>query len=145
MTTLREALTAPETKPAVVADLATLIDSEISGLGGLTGIAIKTAFAAAKKKNPDIVSRVASGYVGTLGDALQPLWERFQAGGGGDFGAFLVANQAEAEKAIMTAVDAAAPSGGQARAMYDKFKPQAAKIMVGALPRLGALLQKHAG
>ena len=45
----------------------------------------------------------------------------------------------------MTAVDAAAPSGGQARAMYDKFKPQVAKILVGALPRLGALVQKHAG
>ncbi|WP_454296253.1 DUF6918 family protein [Salana multivorans] len=145
MTSLREALTAPETKPAVVADLSALIESEVAGLSGLTGIAIKTAFAGAKKKDPNIVSRAASGYVGTLGDALEPLWQRFQAEGGSDFGAFLVANQPEAEKAIMTAVDAAAPSGGQARAMYDKFKPQVAKILVGALPRLGALVQKHAG
>ena len=47
MTSLREALTAPETKPAVVADLSALIESEVAGLSGLTGIAIKTAFAGA--------------------------------------------------------------------------------------------------
>lgn len=145
MTTLREALTAPETKPKVVADLAELIDSEISGMSGLSGIAVKTAFAAAKKRSPDLVTKVANGYVGTLADALQPLWTKFTQAGGSDFGSYLVANEKEASDAVISAVDAAAPSGGQQRAMYDKFKPQAVKVLTKALPRLGAIIQKHAG
>lgn len=145
MTTLHDALTAPATKPAVVADLTALIESEVAGLGGITGIAAKAAIAGAKKKDPTIVSRIASSYVSALAEALQPLWERFLAEGGDDFGAYLVAHQPEASAAIMTAADSAAPAGGQARSMYDTFKPQATKVLVGALPRIGALVQRHAG
>lgn len=145
MTTLSEALTAPQTKPAVVADLSGLIESQVGELRGLSGIAIKTAFAGAKRQDPQVVTKAANAYVGELGNVLQPLWDKFQASGGNDFGAFLVANRAEAESAIVTAVDAGAPKSGQAAAMYQRFKPQVVKLLGGALPELGAIIQKHAG
>ena len=140
MTSLREALTNPAAKPAVVADLASLVEGEVASMGGFTGIGAKAAL----KTNPGLVTQMAGAYAGTFADALQGLWDRFQASGEADFGAFLVANRPEAESAIMTAVEAAAPAGGQARSMYDRFKLQAAKLLSGALPKIGALVQKHA-
>lgn len=144
MTNLKEALTAPQTKPAVVADLATLIDRQVGTLGGLSGIAIKTAFGAAKRKDPAVVTKAANAYAGELGEVLQPLWDRFTASGGSDFGSFLSANKGEAETAIMTAVENGAPASGPERAMFDRFKPQVTKLLTSALPELGQIIQKHA-
>lgn len=145
MTQLSEALTAPEKKPAVVTDLAALIEGEIQGMGGLTGIAAKAAVKAAQARNPKIIERGSAAYVGTLADALDPFWTSFRASGGTDFGAYLKQNEKEANAAVLAAVDAEVPAGGKERGMYEKFKPQIGKVLVGALPKLGALVQKHAG
>lgn len=145
MTTLRETLTSPQTKPAVVADLGGLIETEVSNLGGLTGVAVKAAYAAAKAKEPKIAQRAAGGYLGAFSDALDPFWTQFQGAGGGDFGAYLQDNSAAVTAALEKAMDAEAPSGGSQRAMYDRFKGQGVKVLSGALPQLGALIQKHAG
>lgn len=144
MTTLRDTLTAPETKPAAVADLASLIDAEVAGMSGLTGIAAKTAVKAAKAKRPDVVTRGANAYLGTLADALDPFWTRHSAEGGGDFGAYVAANSAEVNAAVLAAVESEVGSGNQ-RSMYEKFKPQLSKVVAGALPKIGTLVQKHAG
>ncbi len=144
MTTLRETLTAAETKPAVVADLAALIDGEVSSMGGLTGIAAKAAVGAAKAKNPDIVKRGAASYVGTLADALDPFWTAHKADGGADFSAYVASHKDAVSAAVLKAVDSEVGSGKE-RGMYDKFKPQINKVLLGALPKIGALVQKHAG
>lgn len=144
MTTLREKLTSPDTKPSVVADLGTLIEQEVSGLGGLTGVAAKTAFSAAKAKEPNIAQRAAGGYLGALADALDPFWTQFQSAGGGDFGAYLKQNETEVTASLQQVMDAEAPASGGQRAMYDRFKGQAVKILTGALPKIGALVQQYA-
>ncbi|WP_108719084.1 hypothetical protein [Miniimonas sp. S16] len=144
MTTLRETLTAPDKKPAVVADLTTLIEGEVAGMGGLTGIAAKAAFSAAKKQKPDVVQRGSAAYLGTLADALDPFWQRSNAEGG-DFPAYVTAHQDEVGAALQAKIESEVTAGGKERAMFDKFKGQIAKVMVGALPKLAALVQKHAG
>lgn len=144
MTNLRDTLTSPDRKPAVVSDLAALIENQIANLTGLTGIAAKTAFATAKKSRPDVVQRAANAYLGSFADALDPFWQQFTASQGTDFGADLAANKAEVTAALERAMDAEAPSSGSQRAMFDRFKPQVVKMLGGALPDLGALVQKHA-
>ncbi|PWD50612.1 hypothetical protein C8046_08060 [Serinibacter arcticus] len=144
MTTLREQLTAADTKPAAVADLAALIDGEVAGMSGLTGIAAKTAVKAAKAKRPDVVQRGANAYLGTLADALDPFWTTHRAQGGTDFGAYVAANSDQVSAAVMAAIESEVGTGNQ-RSMFDKFKPQLGKVLVGALPKIGALVQKHAG
>ncbi|WP_284251147.1 DUF6918 family protein [Litorihabitans aurantiacus] len=144
MTTLRETLTAPETKPAAVADLAALIEAEIAGMSGLTGIAAKTAVKAAKARRPDVVERGANAYLGTLADALAPFWERHRAEGGGDFAGYVALHSGEVRDAVLAAIEGEVGSGNQ-RSMYEKFKPQLTKVLTGALPKIGGLVQKHAG
>lgn len=144
MTTLRDTLTSPDRKPAVVADLGALIENEVQGMSGLTGIAAKAAYAAAKTRNPNIAQRAGGAYLGALADAIDPFWSQFTASGGGDFGAYLAQRSDEVSPALQRAMDAEAPAAGSQRAMYDRFKPQAVKVLTGALPRLGALVQKHA-
>lgn len=144
MTNLRDTLTSADKKPAVVADLGVLVENEVSGLGGLTGIAAKAAYAAAKAKDSNIAQRAGGAYLGTLADALDPFWSSFTSSGGGDFGAYLAQREAEVAPALQRAMEAEAPAAGSQRAMFDRFKPQAVKVLTGALPRLGALVQKHA-
>ena len=143
MTSLREQLTAADTKPAAVADLAALIDAEVAGMGGLTGIAAKTAVKAAKAKRPDIVTRGANAYLGTLADALDPFWVRSKEQGT-DFVAFVQTNSEEVGAAVMTAIESEVGNGNQ-RSMFDKFSGQVKKVLVGALPKIAALVTKHAG
>lgn len=105
MTTLRQTLTAPETKPAVVTELATLIEDEIASMKGLSGVAVKTAFKAAKAGKPDIVRRGSNAYLGTLADTLDPFWSRFTATDGQDFGSYLQANEAEVKEAFLVTAE----------------------------------------
>lgn len=144
MTTLRETLTAPATKPAVVADLGSLIEDEIAGMKGLSGVAVKTAVKAAKAGKPDIVQRGSNAYLGTLADTLDPFWSRFTESGGGDFGSFLQTNEAQVKEAFLTTAEQEV-SGGREKAMFEKFKPQVISVVMGALPKIGALVQKYAG
>lgn len=145
MTSLRDTLTDPSRKTAVVTDLSSLIEGEVATMGGLSGIAAKTAFAAVKKKDATIVSRAAGAYLGPLADALGPHWDSFKATGGSDFGAYLTSNSAAVNASLRDTLKAEAPTSGSARGMYEKFEPQILKVMAGALPRLGAMVQKHAG
>ena len=59
-------------------------------------------------------------------------------------GAYVAANSAEVNAAVLAAVESEVGSGNQ-RSMYEKFKPQLSKVVAGALPKIGTLVQKHAG
>ncbi|ACQ78956.1 conserved hypothetical protein [Beutenbergia cavernae DSM 12333] len=140
--TLTTALTAPEVRPAVVADIAALVDSEVSGLGGISGIAIKGAYAAAKKRSSTAVSRGIDSELDTILGVLQPHWDAYRANGGASFGAYLQAHDGVADE-ILSVAEAQAKARG-AEKMYGPFAGQARKILVGALPGLGDIVEKHA-
>lgn len=140
MTQLREVLTSPERKPAVVNDLAVLVDTEVSNLGGLTGIAAKAAYAGARNRVPGAISA----NLPQIADVVQPYWDSFQAAGASDFGAHLAENSDAVVSSVIGVVDSEVAASGTAAGMYGRFKPQLVKILTGALPRLGAIVQSHA-
>ncbi|MGH8428984.1 MAG: DUF6918 family protein, partial [Solimonas sp.] len=96
MKSLSDILLAPEQKDAAIADLAHLLESAMSRRGGLTGMAMKAGLSMLKAAKPDIMQRGATRMLPEFSRSLQPLYERFQSGGGGDFSAFLVQHSAEA-------------------------------------------------
>ena len=144
--TLQETLLAPETKPHVTADCMTLIQQEVSAKSGVSGTTVKLAY--------KTVNAFASGYVQSMVetllpdmiDRLEPYWADFTASGAGDFGDYLVKRGDEVSEALLSVTDARAAASDRPTIIkaYRSVRGSAAKHVTGALPAVGALVQKYA-
>ncbi len=75
--------------------------------------------------------------------ALEPFWADFA--GHGDFGAYLSNRSEEAANALVSVTDKKAETTSRAplRKAYGALRPRAIDNVTTALPRLGAVIQKH--
>jgi len=143
--TLEQILLEPTRRPAVVADLADLVDGEVAGTGGVSGAVVKTGYAAARRLRPTLVPTMVDKLLGEFAAALQPYWAAHRAAPSGDFGDHLAA-WPEAADALLTVTDARArrSSSEVLRGAYEKLRPQAQRHVTDALAQLGRLVDKHA-
>ncbi|GAA4550502.1 DUF6918 family protein [Amycolatopsis samaneae] len=144
--TLKEILLDSSRRPAVVTDFETLVDSEVSDKGGVSGAVVKTGFAAVKKIKPGIVPSAVDSLLDEFADALEPFYGDFKAKGGNDFGTYLVGRSDEASDALLSVTDARAEQSSRdaIKKVYGKLRPNGKKNVEEALPRLGQLIDKHA-
>ena len=141
--TLQEILLAPDVRPNVVADGVTLVNEEVADKGLIIKGAYKTVTAFASGIIHDAVETLLPDML----VKLQPFWAEFNANGGGNFGDFLVARGEDASEALLSVTDERAKNSERApiRKAYNAVRPSGVKNVEAALPRLGALVQKHAG
>ncbi|MBH0118578.1 hypothetical protein M1M07_15875 [Rhodococcus sp. HM1] len=142
---LGDALLGADKFPAVIADVEALIDAEVSDKKGASGLALKGGYAAVKKVGPSIVPGAIEGLLPEFVEKIQPFWNEF--GGNGSFADFLVAREDEVSNALLGVTDEriAGSSKTAVKKVYDSLRGSAQKHVAEALPRLGALIQKHAG
>ncbi|MEE2034500.1 DUF6918 family protein [Rhodococcus chondri] len=142
---LGDALLGADKFPAVKADVEALIDAEVSDKKGASGLALKGGYAAVKKIGPSIVPSAVEGLLPEFVEKLQPFWLDFA--GNGSFGDYLVARGDQVADAMLGVTDdkIAASSRAAIKRVYESLRPSAKKHVVEALPRVGALIQKHAG
>ena len=147
MKSLSSILLAPERKEAAIADLAKLLESALSNRGGISGVAIRTSVSMLKAAKPDVLQRGAARMLPKFAAALQPLFDRYQSAGGGDFAAFLGNNATEATKALADAADQlmATSQNATARSLYEKFRGGAEKDIAAMVPQVGKLIQHYTG
>lgn len=145
MKSLTDILLAPQRKDAAIADLAQLLEGALANRGGISGMAIKTGVSMLKAAKPDVLQRGAARMLPQFAAALQPLFERFQASGGGDFSAFLKQHSAEATKVLATAADQlmATSQNATAKSLYEKFRGGAEKDIAAMVPKVGQLIQQY--
>ncbi|ASR33664.1 hypothetical protein BAY61_00175 [Prauserella marina] len=143
--TLKESLLDSTRRPTVVTDLQTLIDEEVSGKGGVSGTVIKTGYAAVKKIKPGIIGSAVDSLLDDFVVALEPIYADFKASGGGDFSAYLPTRADEASNALLSVTDTRAESSSRdsIKKVYGKLRPKGKENVEEALPRLGALINKH--
>lgn len=144
--TLKEILLDSSRRPAVVTDLETLVDEEVSDKGGVSGAVIKTGFAAVKKIKPGIIGSAVDSLLDDFAAALEPFYADYRAQGGADFGAFLSGRGDQAADALLGVTDARAAKSSRdsIKKVYEKLRPNGKKNVEEALPRLGKLIDKHA-
>ncbi|GAA4486425.1 hypothetical protein GCM10023094_42750 [Rhodococcus olei] len=144
---LNETLLDPARLPAVVADVQELIDAEVSDKSGASGLALKTGYGAVKKVGPSIVPDAVEGLLPNFITRLEPFWQDFGTAGGTGFGDFLTARSDEVADALLGVTDEKieGTSKTAVKKVYSTLRPSAKKNVVEALPRLGALVEKHAG
>ncbi|MEE4021913.1 hypothetical protein V1Y59_02390 [Gordonia sp. PKS22-38] len=130
-------------RPAVVADLVGVIDAEVADQKGLSGAAVKTAYAAAQKVKPGVVSSATNLMLPDFLTALQPFWDAKPAGV--TFADHLAANSDAAAEALLTVTDDQVATAKPALAKaYNSLRGKAKGYVVAALPRVGAAIEKHA-
>lgn len=144
---LNDTLLDPARLPAVVADVQELIDAEVSDKSGASGLALKGGYGAVKKVGPSIVPDAVEGLLPSFVIRLEPFWQDYRAVGGNGFGDFLVSRGDEVADALLGVTDEKieGTSKSAVKKVYGTLRPSAKKNVVEALPRLGALVEKHAG
>jgi hypothetical protein len=146
-TALQEALLAPDRKPSVVADCVALLDQEISDLSGVSGTAIKIAYKSVTTVASNHLQYTIETKLPGMVTQLEPYWADFNASGGTDFGDYLTKHSSQVTEDLLSVTDASA-TGPTARPVivkaYTAVRRHAVKHVTAALPRVGALVQKHA-
>jgi hypothetical protein len=146
MSSLPDVLNDPAKKPVIVDDCVAMIDAEVADKGGISGLAIKAGYATVKGIKPGFVKSVVADLLPEFAVALAPIFDEAKAKGAATSGHF-VANAGRVADALLAITDAKAQKSksGVVRGTYDKLRGTAKKNVEQAVPRLGKLIEKHAG
>lgn len=144
MPTLKDILTVPGNRPKVVADCVTLVQEEVDSKGGLTGLAIKGAYALVKAVKPGFIAEALDGMLDDFATKLEPFWVDAQAKNE-PVGALMNARAGEVADALLSISDgrAARAKNATAKKAYEKLRPTGKKHVEAAVPRLGRMIAKY--
>jgi hypothetical protein len=144
MPTLKEILTVPGNRPKVVADCGTLIQEEVDSKGGLSGLAIKAAYAVVKALKPGFVNEAVDHMLDDFATRLEPFWVDAQAKNE-PVGAVMNARAGAVADSLLAISDerAARAKNQGAKKAYEKLRPTGKKHVEAAVPRLGRLIAKY--
>ncbi len=145
MPNLTEALTAQDKKSAVIEDCLALIDAEVADKGGLTGLAIKAGYKTVQGIKPGFVRQVVSDLLPDFAQALEPMYQEAKANGK-TVREHFTSNTPRVADALLTITDdkAKRSKSGMVKGTYEKLRGSAKKNVEAAVPRLAAMIEKHA-
>lgn len=143
---LKEILLDDAKRPAVVNDMRQLIDEEVEAKSGVSGLAIKGGYGLVKKVKPGIIGDAVDALLDDFTARLEPFYADFQGAGAGSLADYFAGRSGEVADALLGVTDARAEQSRREsiKKVYAKLRPQGKKNVEEALPRLGALIQKHA-
>jgi hypothetical protein len=146
MSSLTEALTSDSKKAAVVEDCLELIDSEVADKGGLSGLAIKAGYGVVKGIKPGFIKQAVSDLLPDFATALQPIYDEAKSKSK-PVADYMKDNSARVADALLAITDAKAQrsKSGAVKGTYEKLRGSAKKNVEAAVPRLGKMVEKHAG
>ncbi len=145
MSSLSDALNAPDKKAAVIDDCMAIIDAEVGDKGGLSGLAIKAGFGAIKGVKPGFVKQAVADLLPDFAKALEPIYEEAKAANK-PIPEHFSANSSRVADALLTITDAKAARSKSSvvKGTYDKLRGSAKKNVEAAIPRLAKMIEKHA-
>ncbi len=143
MSTLKDILSRPGTRPQVIRDCEQIIDEEVASKG-LAGIPIKAAYAVVKAIKPGFIAEVVDGLLDDFADRLDPLYQAAKAKGE-PIPAYFGARSGEAAEALLGITDQRAQRSKNqiVRTAYEKMRPAAKKHTEAAIPRVAKMIAKH--
>jgi len=144
MPTLAEKLLNEETRPVVIEDCVAIIEAEVASKKGVSGFAVKTAFATIKAFRKDIVKDSVTHLLPEFIEKLEPHYQRHLAAGG-DVRAFVVRDADPIADSLLEVTDERARKSTHTTLVkvYTKLRPSGKQQVVQAMPRVGDMLVKH--
>jgi len=145
MSRFEETLLSPENRPQLVRECADLVDAEVDAKGGLSGLALKTAFKAIKVVKTEVVERGVSAlldaWVAEMGQHFQ-LWEAAKQPD--SFGAYCREASSAVAESLLSVTDARIQKADPRLAgIYEKLRPSAREHVQAAVPQLGVILDRY--
>lgn len=146
MATLEELLGGPAKRGALIEDSLRVLDAEVDSKGGLSGIAIKTAFKVVKGVSPDFLRGTVDHLLPEFLRALDPVYQE-AVQKGIDPKQHLTSNPGRVADALLAITDAKAQRSTNqvVKKTYEKLREGAKKHVEAAVPRLGEMFARHVG
>ena len=145
MTTLLETLGAQPKRTQVIADCVVLIEQEVADKGGISGLAIKAGYKVVKSFKPGFTTEAVNGFLDEFCQALQPIVDDARSQQK-PIGTFFAGQRGRVAEALLAITDARAQKSRLAgvKSAYERLRGMAKKNVEEAVPRVGALIEKHA-
>ncbi len=137
-------LTAPGSRPAVVADACTLIDQEVSRTSGLSGVAVRSAYRLLTGIRPGMVPSAVDGLLDPFADQLDRFYQEHVTTGA-PLVDILIAQRTSMAEALLSITDDRAERTSQAtlRRAYQRVRGSARGYVEAAAPGIGELIDAH--
>jgi hypothetical protein len=131
-------------RKVVIDDCVTMIDEEVGSKGGLSGIAIKAAYKVVKGLKPGFIAEAVDGLLDDFCKNLQPIADE-AVGKGLGIQKYFVDNRGKVADALLSITDERAKKTRHnvAKGAYEKLRGTAKKNVEEAVPRIGAVIEKH--
>jgi hypothetical protein len=144
MSTLKEILGRPGTRPQVIADCERVIEEEVDSKG-LAGLPIKAAYKIVKAVKPGFVPEVIDHMLDDFAEKLDPLYQA-AVSKNEPVTAYFNARAGEVSEALLSITDGRAQRAKNQglKSAYERLRPMAKKHVEAAVPRVSRLVAKHA-
>ena len=144
MATLKELVTGPAKRAAIIGDALAVLDAEVASKGGFGGLAIKGAFKVVKGVSPDFLPSVVDALMDDFLNVLEPFYQESLTAGDSPK-KVLEKQPGKVADALLAITDARAKRAKNAMVAktYEKLRGSAKTHVEAAVPRLGELLERH--
>jgi hypothetical protein len=143
---LKNIISEPAKRRAVIADCVDLVNAEVKSKTGLGGIAVKAAFAVVKALKPRILEESVDNMLDEFVDAMQPLYAKYQeAGSSGTLEGYLNGHASEMADGLLAITDRRAERAKNRTLAnaYRKLRPKGKTHVELAASGIGRVLDKH--
>lgn len=130
-------------RASIVRDCMVLIDQQVSAKGGISGLALKTAYKMVKGVGPTYIPRAVGRLLPEVLRELDPMWQQgLRAGNPVEY---LTQNSSQAADTILGITDARIKNtAGIVRSSYDKLRKSVKGDVEAAVPQLISIIDNHA-
>ena len=127
---------------SIVEDCDQLINSQVSQKGGVSGMALKTAYRVVKGIGPTYIQGALSRMMPSTLEALDPIWqEGIQVG---DPVAYLEQHRAHTADLILSVTDHRIQyTSGPILSVYNKLRKSVKSDIEAAVPELAIIIERH--
>lgn len=129
----------------LIADCENLVRSEVSKKTGLSGLAVKGAFAFVQRLNPSFVNSAINLLINEFVQQLAPFYDHFQQSHHTRLQDFLNENADAVSSALLQTTDARVRNAENRslKKAYEKLRPTGKKHVESALPGIAHILEKY--
>ena len=141
---LTDVLNDEANRASIIDDVVRLVDDEVGKQRGLSGVAVKAGYKVVQGIKPGFVKNVVELLLPEFAAALEPMCDQ-AAAQGQSVSAYFQANSSEIAEALLAVTDARAQRSehGSVKGAYGKLRGSARKNVEGAVPGLGAIVEKY--
>ena len=139
---LSDMISDPSVKSSLVEDCTQLIDVQVANKGGISGMALKTAYKVVKGVGPTYVKGAIGRILPEAFVALDPMWnEGLEAGDPVDY---LTQNRSRTADIILSVTDARVhKASGVVAGTYKKLRKSVKSDIEDAVPGLATIIGSH--